>query len=108
MILGALSGQVVSESAINNNGLIVGRAALPVTWKYDVANSSSTPVIQQLPIPSGFFAAQPAAVNDSGDLICRLPNIDAHAILCATARRSIWASNPLVHTVSRRISNLGR
>ncbi len=59
--LGALSGQVVSEAyAINNNGLIVGKSNLyPVTWKYDVANASSTPAIQQLPIPSGFFSAQP-------------------------------------------------
>jgi probable HAF family extracellular repeat protein len=68
--LGALSGQVVSEAyAINNNGLIVGKSNLyPVTWKYDVANASSTPAIQQLPIPIGFVTAQPTAVNDSGDV----------------------------------------
>src|SRR6185436_19142810 len=68
--LGALSGQVVSEArALNNSGLIVGKSNFyPVTWRYDVSNTSSMPVIQPLPIPAGFFTAQPAAVNDSGDV----------------------------------------
>jgi probable HAF family extracellular repeat protein len=83
--LGALSGQVVSEAyAISNNGLIVGKSNFfPVTWTYDVTNSSSTPAIRQLPIPSGFFAAQPTAVNDSADVVgyAGSPDIDSHAIL---------------------------
>jgi probable HAF family extracellular repeat protein len=83
--LGALSGQVVSEAyAISNNGLIVGKSNfIPVMWTYDITDSSSTPAIRQLPIPSGFFSAQPTAVNDSADVVgyAGSPNIDSHAIL---------------------------
>ena len=82
--LGALGGQVVSEAtAINNSGLIAGKSNLyPVVWRYDASNPGSTPVIQQLPIPAGFFAAQPAAVNEPGDVVGHAgsPNIDSHAI----------------------------
>src|SRR6185436_1608875 len=83
--LGALSGQVVSEArAINNTGLVAGKCNIfPVTWRYDVANSSSTPVIRQLPMPTGFSSATPTAVNDSVDVAgyAGSPSIDAHAIL---------------------------
>jgi probable HAF family extracellular repeat protein len=83
--LGGLSGQVVSEAyAISNNGVIVGKSNFfPVLWTYDVTNSSSTPAIRQLPIPPGFFSAQPTAVNDSADVVgyAGSPNIDSHAIL---------------------------
>lgn len=83
--LGALSGQVVSEAyAINNSGVIVGRSNFfPVSWRYDVTNSSSTPAIQQLPIPTGFFSATPTAVNDASDVAgyAGSPHIDSHAIL---------------------------
>jgi len=83
--LGALSGQVVSEArAINNTGLIAGKSNLyPVTWRYYVANTSSTPVIQSLPIPAGFFSAQPAAVNDTGDVAgyAGSSSVDSHAML---------------------------
>lgn len=83
--LGALSGQVVSEAAaINNSGLIAGKSNFyPVIWRYDPSSPGSTPVIQQLPIPAGFFAAQPAAVNDQGDVVGHAgsPSIDSHAIL---------------------------
>jgi probable HAF family extracellular repeat protein len=83
--LGALAGQVVSEAyATNNNGLIVGRSNFfPVSWRYDVANPNSTPSIQQLPIPQGFFSATPVAVNDFSDVVGHAgsPNIDSHAIL---------------------------
>jgi len=111
--LGALSGQVVSEAyAINNNGLIVGKSNLyPVTWKYDVANSSSTPLIQQLPIPSGFFAAQPTAVNDSGDVAgyAGSPNIDAHATLWRNGQAidlGVWPGGS--YSVANGINNLGQ
>jgi probable HAF family extracellular repeat protein len=83
--LGALSGQVVSEArAISNAGLIAGKSNFfPVIWRYDPSNPVSTPVIQQLPIPAGFFAAQPAAVNEPGDVVghAGTPSIDSHAIL---------------------------
>ena len=111
--LGALSGQVVSEAyAVNNNGLIVGKSNLyPVTWKYDVANSSSTPVIQQLPIPSGFFSAQPTAVNDSADVAgyAGSPNIDAHAILWRNGQAidlGVWPGGQ--YSVANGINNLGQ
>ena len=86
--LGALGGQVVSEArAINNSGLIAGNL-FPVTWRYDPSNPASTPVIQQLPIPAGFFAAQPAAVNEPGDVVGHAgsPSIDSHAILWRDGR----------------------
>ena len=83
--LGALSGQTVSEAyAISNTGVIVGRSNFyPVIWRYDVSDSQSVPIIEQLPIPPGFFSATPTAVNDAGDVVgyAGSPNIDAHAIL---------------------------
>jgi probable HAF family extracellular repeat protein len=110
--LGALSGQVVSEaSAVNNTGLVVGKSNYyPVTWKYDVANSSSTPAIQQLPIPSGFFSATPTAVNDSGDVVgyAGSPNIDAHAILWRNGQAidlGVWPGGH--YSVANGINNLG-
>ena len=111
--LGALSGQVVSEArAINNNGLIAGKSNLyPVTWQYEIANSGSTPSIRQLPIPAGFFSAQPSAVNDSGDVAgyAGSPNIDAHAILWRNGRAidlGIWPGGH--YSVATGINNLGQ
>ena len=111
--LGGLSGQVVSEAyAINNNGLIVGKSNLyPVTWKYDVANSSSTPAIQQLPIPAGFFSAQPTSVNDSADVAgyAGSPSIDAHAILWRNGQAidlGVWPGG--LYSVATGINNLGQ
>jgi probable HAF family extracellular repeat protein len=111
--LGALSGQVVSEArVINNQGLIAGKSNLyPVIWKYDVANSNSTPVIQQLPIPSGFFSAQPTAVNDSGDVAgyAGSPSIDAHAILWRNGQAidlGVWPGGR--YSVANGINNLGQ
>ena len=95
--LGGLSGQVVSQAAaINNSGLIAGKSNFyPVIWRYDPSNPGSTPVIQQLPIPAGFFAAEPAAVNEPGDVVGHAgsPNIDSHAILWRDGRAidlGIW------------------
>lgn len=111
--LGALSGQVVSEAyAINNSGLIVGKSNFyPVTWEYDVTNSSSTPAIQQLPIPSGFFSATPTAVNDSGDVAgyAGSANIDAHAILWRNGQAidlGVWPGGH--YSVASGINNLGQ
>jgi probable HAF family extracellular repeat protein len=111
--LGALSGQVVSEArAINNQGLIAGKSNLyPVIWKYDVTNSNSTPVIQQLAIPSGFFSAQPTALNDSADIAgyAGSPNIDAHAILWRNGQAidlGIWPGGH--YSVANGINNLGQ
>jgi len=111
--LGSLSGQVVSAAnAVNNTGLVVGKSNLyPVTWKYDIANSTSTPVIQQLPIPSGFFAAQPTAVNDSADVVgyAGSPNIDAHAILWRSGQAidlGVWPGGH--YSVASGINNLGQ
>lgn len=111
--LGALSGQAVSEAkAINNNGLIVGKSNLyPVTWTYEVANPSSTPSIRQLPIPLGFFTAQPSAVNDSGDVAGHAgsPNIDAHAILWRNGQAidlGIWPGGH--YSIATGINDLGQ
>jgi hypothetical protein len=98
--LGALSGQVVSEArAINDAGLIAGKSNFfPVTWRYDPSNPGSTPVIQQLPIPAGFFAAQPAAVNEPGDVVGHAGSrfIDSHAILWRGGRViEATVSNPV-------------
>ena len=108
-----LSGQVVSEAyAVNNNGLIVGKCNIfPVTWSYDIANPSSTPTIHQLPIPSGFFTAQPGAVNDSGDVAgyAGSPGIDAHAILWRGGRAydlGVWPGG--TYSVANGINNLGQ
>ena len=58
-----------AAAAVNNKGVVVGKSNFyPVIWKYDVANASSTPAIQKLPIPSGFFAAVPTGVNDFADV----------------------------------------
>jgi probable HAF family extracellular repeat protein len=111
--LGALSGQVVSEAiAVNNTGLVAGKSNFyPVTWKYDVTNSSSTPAIQQLPIPSGFFTAVPTAVNDSADVAgyAGSPNIDAHAILWRNGQAvdlGVWPGGH--YSVATGINNLGQ
>jgi probable HAF family extracellular repeat protein len=111
--LGALSGQVVSEAtAVNNRGLVVGKSNLyPVIWRYDVANPSSTPAIQQLPIPSGFFTAVPSAVNDPGDVAgyAGSPNIDAHAILWRNSQAidlGVWPGGH--YSVATGINNLGQ
>jgi probable HAF family extracellular repeat protein len=111
--LGALSGQVVSEAAaINNSGLIAGKSNLyPVTWRYDVSNPGSTPVIQQLPIPAGFFAAQTAAVNEPGDVVGHAgsPSIDSHAILWRNGRAidlGTWPGGR--YSVANDISDAGQ
>ncbi len=111
--LGALGGQVVGEAAaINNSGLIAGKSNLyPVTWRYDVSNPGSTPVIQQLPIPAGFFTAQPAAVNDPGDVVghAGAPNIDSHAILWRDGRAidlGIWPGGHF--SMANDINNAGQ
>jgi probable HAF family extracellular repeat protein len=83
--LGGLPSQLSSQAfAINNTGVIAGKSGfIPVVWRYDVSNASSTPVIQPLPIPEGFFSAQPTDVNNPGDVAgyAGSPSIDAHAIL---------------------------
>jgi len=111
--LGALSGQVVSEAkAINNSGLIAGKSNFyPVTWRYDVSNTSSVPAIQQLPIPAGFFAAQPAALNESSDVAgyAGSPNIDSHAILWRNRQAidlGIWPGGH--YSVANDINNAGQ
>jgi len=113
--LAALSGTAsegTSASAVNNKGLAVGKSNLyPVSWKYDFANSSSTPVIQQLPIPSGFFSAQPTAVNDFADIAgyAGSPNIDAHAILWRNGQAidlGVWPGGH--YSVANGINNLGQ
>jgi probable HAF family extracellular repeat protein len=111
--LGALNGQTVSEAyAINNNGLIAGKSNLyPVTWKYAIANPTSSPTIKQLPIPSGFFSATPTAVNDAGDVVgyAGSPNIDAHAVLWRNGVAidlGIWPGGH--YSVARGINNLGQ
>jgi probable HAF family extracellular repeat protein len=111
--LSALNGQVTSEAyAINNNGLIAGKSNFfPATWQYDPANGGSTPVIQQLPIPAGFFAATPRAVNDPGDVAgyAGSPNIDSHAILWRNGLAidlGIWPGGH--YSVANKINNLGQ
>jgi probable HAF family extracellular repeat protein len=113
--LSSLSGTVsegTAASAINNHGLVVGKSNFyPVVWKYDVANSSSTPAIQQLPIPSGFFSAVPTAVNDSADVAgyAGSPNIDAHAVLWRDGQAidlGVWPGGH--YSVARGINNLGQ
>jgi probable HAF family extracellular repeat protein len=111
--LGALSGQVTSEAyAINNNGLIAGKSNFyPVIWRYDVANASSVPTIQQLPIPPGFFSAQPTSVNASGDVAgyAGSPSIDAHAVLWRNGQAidlGIWPGG--TYSVANGINNLGQ
>ena len=111
--LGALNGQVVSEAkALNNNGLIVGKSNFyPVIWRYEIANLSSTPVIQQLPVPPGYFSAQPSAVNDFGDVVGHAgsPNIDAHAILWRNGQPidlGIWPGGHF--SIATGINNLGQ
>ena len=111
--LGALSGQVVSEAyAINNAGLIAGKSNFyPVTWEYDIANPDSTPTIDQLPMPAGFFSATPTAVNDSGDVAgyAGSPNIDAHAILWRNGVAidlGVWPGGH--YSVANGINNLGQ
>jgi probable HAF family extracellular repeat protein len=111
--LGALSGQAVSEAyAVNNTGLIAGKSNLyPVTWQYDVANPSSVPRIQQLPIPSGFFSATPTAVNDAGDVAGYggSPSIDAHAILWRGGKAvdlGVWPGG--TYSVAHGINDVGQ
>jgi probable HAF family extracellular repeat protein len=113
--LGSLSGTAsegTAASAVNNRGLVVGKSNFyPVIWKYDVANSSSTPGIQQLPIPSEFFAALPTAVNDSADVAgyAGSPNIDAHAILWRNGQAidlGVWPGGH--YSVANGINNLGQ
>ena len=113
--LGSLSGTVAegtAASAINNKGLVVGKSNIyPVVWRYDIANSSSTPAIQQLPIPSGFFSALPTAVNDAADVAgyAGSPNIDAHAILWRGGQAidlGVWPGGH--YSVASGINNLGQ
>jgi len=74
----------------------------PVVWEYDIANPGSAPVIQQLPIPSGFFSATTTAVNDAGDVVgyAGSPNIDSHAVLWSNEMAiDLGASGPAAITV---------
>lgn len=101
-----------SASAINNTGLLVGKSLLdPVIWTYDITNSNSTPTIKQLPIPSGFFTAQPTALNDSGDVAgyAGSPNIDSHAILWRNGMAidlGVWPGGH--YSVANGINDLGQ
>ena len=113
--LAALSGtssEGTSASALNNRGLAVGKSNFyPVTWTYEVTNPSSTPVIRQLPIPIGFFSAQPTSVNDSADVAgyAGSPNIDAHAILWRSGQAidlGVWPGGH--YSVANKINNLGQ
>jgi len=111
--LGALSGQVVAEAhAVSNSGVIAGKSNFyPVVWRYDPSNPSSTPVIQQLPIPSGFFSATPTAVNDSADVAgyAGSPSIDAHAILWRNGKAidlGVWPGGH--YSAAYGINNLGQ
>lgn len=111
--LGGLNGQVVSEAyAINNTGMIAGKSNIyPVTWEYDITDPNSTPTITELPIPSGFSAAIPRAVNDTGDVAgyAGAPSIDAHAILWRNGVAidlGIWPGGH--YSVANGINNLGQ
>ncbi len=111
--LGGLSGQVVSEAyAISNTGLIAGKSNIyPVTWGYDISNPNSTPTINQLPMPSGFFSATPTAVNNRGDVAgyAGSPNIDAHAILWRNGEAidlGVWPGGH--YSVAKGINNRGQ
>ncbi|HEU4388671.1 MAG TPA: hypothetical protein VFV34_12795, partial [Blastocatellia bacterium] len=109
--LGGLNGQAEAY-AINNNGLIAGLSNLhTVIWRYDITNSSSIPVIQQLPIPTGFFSATPTAVSDSGDVVgyAGSPNIDSHAILWRNGQAidlGIWPGGHF--SVAAGVNNSGQ
>ena len=113
--LPALSGTAsegTNASAVNNRGLAVGRSNFyPVTWQYDVVNQNSTPVVRQLPIPPGFFSAQPTAVNDSADVAgyAGSPNIDAHAVLWRNGQAidlGVWPGGH--YSVANKMNNLGQ
>jgi probable HAF family extracellular repeat protein len=111
--IGALSGQVVAEAyAINNTGIIAGKSNFyPVIWTYDVTNASSVPRIKQLPIPAGFFSAQPTSVNDAGDVVgyAGSPNIDAHAVLWRAGSAfdlGVWPGG--TYSVAAEINGLGQ
>jgi probable HAF family extracellular repeat protein len=111
--LGSLGGQVVAEAyAVNNSGLVVGKSGfIPVTWRYDVSNPTSTAVIQQLPIPAGFFSAQPTDVNDPGDIAgyAGSPSIDAHAILWRNGQAidlGVWPGGH--YSMANGINNVGQ
>ena len=101
-----------AAAAVNNKGVVVGKSNFyPVIWKYDVANASSTPAIQKLPIPSGFFAAVPTGVNDFADVAgyAGSPNIDAHAILWRNGQAidlGVWPGGH--YSVASGINNLGQ
>jgi probable HAF family extracellular repeat protein len=111
--LSSLNGQVVSEAyAVNNAGRIAGKSNIfPVIWNYDVTNNNSVPVIEQLPIPAGFFAATGRAVNDTGDVAgyAGSPNIDSHAILWRNGIAidlGVWPGGH--YSVANGINNLGQ
>jgi probable HAF family extracellular repeat protein len=62
-------------------------------------------------MPSGFFAAQPTAVNDSGDVAgyAGSPNLDAHAILWRNGQAidlGVWPGGS--YSVANGINNLGQ
>jgi probable HAF family extracellular repeat protein len=111
--LSSLNGQVVSEAyAVNNTGRVAGKSNIfPVIWNYDVADNNSVPVIEQLPMPPGFFAATGRAVNDTGDVAgyAGSPNIDSHAILWRNGIAidlGVWPGGH--YSVANGINNLGQ
>jgi len=111
--LPSLNGQVIGEPhAINNTGMIAGKSNIyPVTWAYDISDPNSTPTITELPIPTGFFTALPAAINDFGDAAgyAGSPGIDAHAILWRNGIAidlGVWPGGN--YSVAKGINNLGQ
>ncbi|MGB2815719.1 MAG: hypothetical protein WBC37_00700 [Burkholderiaceae bacterium] len=72
--LGAVGGAGTSSRAvaINNKGMIAGTSdadTIAVAWTYDTTNATSTPVLKQLPLPTGLVLPAPAAINDNGDIV---------------------------------------
>lgn len=103
---------VGDAKAINNTGVIAGRSILnPVIWEYDITNPNSVPRMRQLPIPSGFFTAISAAVNNPGDVVgyAGSPNIDSHAILWRNGQAidlGVWPGGH--YSVANGINDLGQ
>jgi probable HAF family extracellular repeat protein len=68
-------------------------------------------VVQELPIPPGFFAATGRDVNDPGDVVgyAGSPQIDAHAVLWRNGVAidlGVWPGGH--YSVANRVNNLGQ
>ena len=68
-------------------------------------------MIEQLPIPAGFFAATGRAVDEAGDVVgyAGSPNIDSHAILWRNGMAidlGVWPGGH--YSVANKINNLGQ